>query len=73
MNCTHNWNKGLDSGNKSAFKICTKCTEYQEITMLEYYNFEELKLEEKIKKIVQEEISKHFQPIIFHNKDGKVN
>ena len=57
MTCTHKWNKGFDSNSRSAFKICSKCSLYQEITMPEYYNFEEMLLEEKIRRIVKEELN----------------
>lgn len=53
--CDHNFQKGQDARQKNKpFKTCSKCGLFEWITPQEFYNFEELKLEEKIRKIVKE-------------------
>lgn len=57
MSCTHNWHKGMEAkrkGKNQAFKTCTACGVFEYITMDQYYKFEDIILEEKIKRIVKE-------------------
>lgn len=55
MECNHIWNKGLDPTQKNKpFKSCLKCNHFEYITLQEYANFEDMLLEEKIRKIVKE-------------------